>query len=299
MIRLKRQLEKIDEQKNLYRILLNRSRYRQALEDHVWATAADLTSRFDLSVNSKVDEEQQKSAKGLMPAFETVRRAPKHQLDVPFIIDTHAQALAFVNTEACGYLRTMRARWLNSTMIVANPVKIPYLLDQLVEGVNQEHVPAFYWDERPDRQFQKYAKHPVMQAIETNYNLVAIHPFSDGNKRIARLMTAWVLDKYGYIPLSVYNRSAYIAGIENYFDTRRPHGLYHVMLDQMRQSYDQAICEARALDRVCVEMARRTPEKKTKSPQHNRALLGIKGNGNLPLLHRNGGVPENRLAPTM
>jgi len=248
MIRLKEQLRKIDEQKRYYRILLNKSRFRHELETHIWAMAADLTSHFDLVPSSGI--EHQKTAEGLFMAFETVRQADKTQLSVPFVRDTHAQTLAFENPQAAGYLRNLRARWLNSTMIVANPAKVPYLLEQLVAGVNMGHVPAFYWDECPDRSFQQCARHPVMQAIETNYNVVAIHPFCDGNKRIARLISAWILDKYGHIPLSIYNRADYISSIENYFNTRRPHLLYQLMFEQMRQSYDYAICEARSLDRL-------------------------------------------------
>ena len=69
MMQLKRQLEKIDEQKRLYRILLNRSRYREKLEDRVWAMAADLTSRFDLIPDESAGVLQSKNKEGLLGAF--------------------------------------------------------------------------------------------------------------------------------------------------------------------------------------------------------------------------------------
>ena len=187
-----------------------------------------------------------------MGAFETVRNRPKKELNVPFIMDTHSQALSVSGPEFTGYFRNVRAHWLNSTMVLANPAKVPYLMDRLVDGINMGRVPAFYWDEYPDAQFQSYSHHPVMQAIETNYNMVAIHPFTDGNKRIARLTTAWVLAKYGHIPLSVYDREDYISSIENYFNTRHPHEFYKVMFEQMRLSYEKAIREARIIDSIRV-----------------------------------------------
>ncbi len=260
MIQLKRQLEKIEEQKKLYRILLNKSRFRKELEDAVWTTAANLTSQFDIS-EAATRSVQENNKKGLLMAFDTIRNAPKNQLTVQFLMDTHAKALAYENPDATGYLRDMHARWLNSTMILANPAKVPYLLDQLIDGINAKHVPAFYWEEYPDEQFQKYARYPVMQSIETNYNTVAIHPFSDGNKRVSRLLSAWILDKYGHIPLSVYDRDEYISGIEDYLNTRRPHNFYQVMLDQMRQSYDKAICEARILDTIRVLPSKKCKDK--------------------------------------
>lgn len=250
MIQLKRLLGKIDEQKKVYRILLNRSRFRKDLEDRIWTTAADLTSRFDVENPVASQQILKENKEGLLLAFNAVRRAPKKTLSIPFMVATHAQALEFANPNVIGHLRNMHARWLNSTMVLANPAKVPYLLDQLVDGINMKKVPAFYWDELPDRQFQMQAQHPIMQAIETNYNIVAIHPFSDGNKRAARLISAWVLDKYGHIPLSIYDRNNYISSIEDYFNTRRPHMFYQIMLDQMRQSYDHAICEARSLDGI-------------------------------------------------
>jgi hypothetical protein len=40
--------------------------------------------------------------------------------------------------------------------------------------------------------------HPVLQAAELHYNLVAIHPFADGNGRTARLLMNYNLLRHGY-----------------------------------------------------------------------------------------------------
>ncbi len=271
MIQLKHSLQKIDEQKKQYRILLNRSRYRQQIENHVWTMAADLTSRFDLAPDESASLVQKQNKEGLLTAFDSVRRAPKNILSVPFVMDTHAQALSVVSPEHTGHFRNIRARWLNSTMILANSAKVPDLMYQLVDGINAKRVPAFYWDECPDKQFQSCSRHPVIQAIETNYNLVAIHPFTDGNKRIARLITAWVLAKYGHIPLAVYDRENYISGIENYFNTRHPHTFYKMMLDQMRLTYEKAIREAKIIDSIRVYQPRTL--KKGKVPFNVKQFL--------------------------
>lgn len=249
MINLKKELSKIEQQKKTYKILLNRSRYRQELENRVWEEAAELASGFDLASNATARLAQERNQKGLLLAFQTIRRASKSYLTVPLVQDVHAQAMAFTNSQG-GLFRLMRAYWLNSVMVLANWEKIPYLMTHLISGINQKRVPAFYWDECADRYFQHFAHNPVMQAIESNYNTVAIHPFSDGNKRAARLVSAWVLDKYGHIPLSIYDREAYLSGVEDYYTTRRPHSFYHMMLDQMRRSYDSAICEAKSME-VC------------------------------------------------
>lgn len=59
-------------------------------------------------------------------------------------------------------------------------VDIPQLLDELIEYVNTTD------------------DHPLIIAAVVHYQLVTIHPFEDGNGRTARLMSGFILDKYGY-----------------------------------------------------------------------------------------------------
>ena len=57
---------------------------------------------------------------------------------------------------------------------------IPSLLDELVGYVNTTD------------------DHPLIIVAVVHYQLVTIHPFEDGNGRIARLMSGYILDYYGY-----------------------------------------------------------------------------------------------------
>ncbi|MCR5096021.1 MAG: Fic family protein [Erysipelotrichaceae bacterium] len=59
-------------------------------------------------------------------------------------------------------------------------IDIPELLDELVEYVNTTD------------------DHPLIVAAVVHYQLVTIHPFEDGNGRIARLLSGYVLDINGY-----------------------------------------------------------------------------------------------------
>ena len=194
MIDLSKQLSKIEQQKKKYKILLNKSKYRQQLEDSVWEEAAPLACRFDLTPSSAFSRAQETNRQQLFSAFQMMRRAPKHQFNLELLKDAHACAMGFSDTLPGGIFRTTRAHWLNSVMVVANWSKIPLLMDRLVRGINYKRIPAFYWEECPNAEFQHFSYWPVMQAIEANYNTVAVHPFPDGNKRAARLVSAWVLD---------------------------------------------------------------------------------------------------------
>jgi len=58
--------------------------------------------------------------------------------------------------------------------------------------------------------------HPVLQAAELHYNLVAIHPFADGNGRTARLLMNHHLLRHGYphAIIEIERRAEYLASLE-------------------------------------------------------------------------------------
>jgi len=61
----------------------------------------------------------------------------------------------------------------------------------------------------------KYKVHPIELAAEFHLRFVVIHPFSDGNGRMARLLMNFVLDRSGFpmIDISVKNREKYIRAL--------------------------------------------------------------------------------------
>jgi len=51
------------------------------------------------------------------------------------------------------------------------------------------------------RQLKSMRTHPVIAAASLHHRLVEIHPFSDGNGRVARLLTSLYLMRHGYPPI--------------------------------------------------------------------------------------------------
>src|SRR5205085_191248 len=58
--------------------------------------------------------------------------------------------------------------------------------------------------------------HPALLAAELHYNLVAVHPFADGNGRTARLLMNYALLRRGYTHtiIEVRRRAEYLAALE-------------------------------------------------------------------------------------
>ena len=63
----------------------------------------------------------------------------------------------------------------------------------------------------------KYKIHPIELAAEFHLRFVVIHPFSDGNGRMARLLMNFILDRSGFpmIDISVKNREKYINALDS------------------------------------------------------------------------------------
>lgn len=63
---------------------------------------------------------------------------------------------------------------------------------------------------------QEMILHPVELAALAHLKLVSIHPFSDGNGRISRLMMNWVLNRYNYpmLVIEYKGRKSYYSSLE-------------------------------------------------------------------------------------
>ena len=56
-------------------------------------------------------------------------------------------------------------------------------------------------------------QHPLEVAARFHYRLALIHPFMDGNGRVARLLDDFILEKWGYGPAIVEDRGAYFEAL--------------------------------------------------------------------------------------
>ena len=82
--------------------------------------------------------------------------------------------------------------------------EVPRLMNELVNWLN-DHI------DPPKRKKRKYDLHPLIIATGFHAQFIKIHPFGDGNGRMARILTNLILMLCGYVPAIVRleNRKAY------------------------------------------------------------------------------------------
>lgn len=109
----------------------------------------------------------------------------------------HEATLKRSQPEEAGFYSRHQRRIRGSHAVFPSPVKIPAMMEAL--GAWLAMAPS-----------------TAEAAIEAHWRLVAIHPFSDGNGRAARLLANLMLRRGGYAPLVIgpEQRRAYLDALE-------------------------------------------------------------------------------------
>lgn len=138
------------------------------------------------------------------------------------ILTIHRLILEGIDTTNAGRYRSIPVRISGSRVILPNYMKVPTLMKRFIPSLQSSDL------------------HPVELATFAHYQLVSIHPFSDGNGRTARLLMNLILLQNGYPPaiINKRQRESYIASLE------------HAQLGGSRNAFDQLIAKAveRSLD---------------------------------------------------
>lgn len=116
------------------------------------------------------------------------------------ILVIHETILKGIDDYNAGCYRSVMVRISGSQVVLPNYMKVPDLMVEFVGWMTK----------------QKKTLHPVELAAEAHYQLVTIHPFTDGNGRTARLLMNLILIQCGYPPALIRNRDRlkYIQSLE-------------------------------------------------------------------------------------
>ncbi len=114
------------------------------------------------------------------------------------LLDVHALVLADIDPSSAGRFRAGRVLIKGTRFIPPGSQTFDDLIPRMLELANMQGV------------------HPALQAAEIHYNFVAIHPFSDGNGRTARLLMNYHLLRQGYphTIIEVGERAEYLSALE-------------------------------------------------------------------------------------
>jgi Fic family protein len=115
----------------------------------------------------------------------------------PVVRDLHRCIVARSEPAIAGLYSPHRRRIAGSPVVFPNPIKIPDLMEAF--GHSLEQAPT-----TPEA------------AFDAHFRLTAIHPFSDGNGRTARLLMNLLLLRDGYVPIAVRpeDRKTYLDTLE-------------------------------------------------------------------------------------
>lgn len=135
------------------------------------------------------------------------------------VTELHRRIVARSHPAIAGAYSTLPRRIVGSAVVFPNPAKLPELMRDFgtwLEGVEGGYDSAF----------------------EAHLRLVSIHPFSDGNGRVARLLMNLMLLRAGYPPVSVRleDRSAYLDAIEKAQLTREDASYRSFMLQRLEDT---------------------------------------------------------------
>jgi Fic family protein len=112
---------------------------------------------------------------------------PGKNISASDILTLHGLVMTSIDDEFGGRFRTGRVQITGANFIPPNPLKVPDLMDELIEWVHQNP--------------QKLD--PVSLAAVFHHRFVCIHPFFDGNGRTGRLAMNLILMGLGYPPLII------------------------------------------------------------------------------------------------
>jgi Fic family protein len=154
--------------------------------------------------------------------------------DIPInetvVRELHRKIVARSEPEIAGIYSPHRRRIAGSPVVFPNPLKVPDLMRDF--GVWLETAPL-----------------TPGTAFDVHFQLTAIHPFTDGNGRTARLLMNMMLVRGGYVPVTVRpeDRKRYLDTLEHgsLAEDRRPFQAFmHERLDATLAAYLAALEEA-------------------------------------------------------
>ena len=166
-----------------------------------------------LSVNKDVaaEESQKKEVRNCLKALRWILQNKSRPLTEQRLLKLHAMMTeGLLPASRCGRYRDVQNYIVNAREVVVytppTPAKVKQRMRDIVTWLDKSQ-----------------SDHPIIRSAIFHHECVAVHPFVDGNGRVVRVASQWLLFEKGYEP-------AHILGLDEFFaqDRRR----YYDMLQQ-------------------------------------------------------------------
>jgi Fic family protein len=162
---------------------------------------------------------------------------PAQPLTMEAILQLHRLVMDKLAPDA-GMLRQRPVAVRGALLQLPPPAQVPAALATWLVEVNTPTAPTI-------------AQHPLVQAAVAHHRFEAIHPFSDGNGRVGRLLLNLLLLRAGYAPTLLARewRGAYLRALRG-----ADLGYYSALINLVGRGVEQAldlyleVCEAPAYD---------------------------------------------------
>ncbi len=127
----------------------------------------------------------------------------KKDLSLQIILYWHKKLFDQTKKDMAGKIRTHQVAISGSKFMPPFPAELNILLHEFLQWYNKN----------------KEKTHPVELSALVHLKFVTIHPFSDGNGRISRILMNFILHKYGYpfLDISYEKRTGYYNAIDRSF----------------------------------------------------------------------------------
>ncbi len=151
----------------------------------------------------------------------------KKELTLDVILYWHKILLENVDKEIAGKIRTHQVAIAGTTVQLPYPAELNILLREFFEWYNKN----------------KNKIHPVELAALVHLKFVSIHPFTDGNGRISRILMNFVLNKnkFPMLDVSYANRASYYTALERSQKTGKEHIFVQYIIKRYIKEYRQYI----------------------------------------------------------
>ena len=260
--------------KSPLKISVARDSFNRSVHSSTWieGNLLSLAQVAALSADKDVvaQEQQKREVKNCIKALRWVLQQRGSALSEQKLLKLHEMMVkGLLSLERCGRYRDIQNYIVNAKRQV---IFTPMGPSKVRQGMKD----LFVWLK------QHRAEHPIIRSAIFHHEFVSIHPFVDGNGRVARAASQWILFADGYDPLWTLGLDEYLAQDRaKYYDmiqqTREMDGDYTYWIEYVVKGLLEA------MQRVSMRIKEETRKYKqiTLTPKQNELLNLLEKKGTL------------------